>query len=74
MLVNGTEVNEGCSYRIENRFNDSDNSFWYSFNSFYNELDSNFQHKSKAKVYSGSEIMKKAPLIREYKTAKLIQV
>jgi hypothetical protein len=74
MLVNGTEINESHSYRIQNNFPDADNSFWYSFNSYYEELDSNFQHKSKAKVYSGKEIISKAKLIREYKTAKLIEV
>jgi len=74
MLVNGIEVNENNSYRIQNNFPDADNSFWYSFNSFSNELNSNFQHKSKAKVYSGKEIIKNAKLIRENKTAKLIEV
>ena len=74
MLVNGTEVNENHFYRIQNFFPDANNCFWYSFNSMSNELNSNCQHKASAKVYSGKEIIYNAKLIREYKTAKLIEV
>ena len=74
MLVNGTEVNEDFSYRIQNFFPDANDCFWYSFNTISKELNSNLQHKSKAQVYSGKKIIENANLIREYKTAKLVQV
>lgn len=73
-IINGTTVNPNHYYRIKNNFEGSDNCFWYWLASNAPALYSGCTNEKEATIYKGDVIIENAKIIREYKTAKLIEV